>query len=190
MTANTPPAMATSSPKKITRSSRASSSSSAAADRLAELDLWHARLHPISVDDEQRRDARAGCAAAAGSGRLGAVDDAVVARQRDVHQPPRDDPAVGVTARAQRDLADREDRRLRMVDDGVETPHAEHAEVRDGEGAVGEVLAARSTAPRTFSARRRDSAAISNTDFSSASRIVGTRSASSVATATPTLTRP
>ena len=65
---------------------------------------------------------------------------------------------------------------------------AEHAEVRDREGAVMKVrgLTARRRAP---SASGRVSAASSASDFRSASRTTGTSRASSVATAMPTFTR-
>src|SRR5262249_9351176 len=73
------------------------------------------------------------------TGRLGAVDDPVVARERNLQERSRDE-LVAVHDRAPRDLPDREDRGLRRVDDRVEAAYSEHAEVRDGEGSVREVV--------------------------------------------------
>ena len=63
---------------------------------------------------------------------VGAVEDPVIADQRDGHDVARDDLAVA-DHRARLHLAHREDRGLRRVDDGAELGDAEHAEVRDRE---------------------------------------------------------
>ena len=84
--------------------------------------------------------------------------------------------------------ADREDRRLRRVDDRDEALDAEHAEVGDGERAARE-LGRRDRAGAHALGDARDSRAIWPSDFESASNTVGTTSASWPATATPTLTR-
>src|SRR4030095_5328569 len=68
-----------------------------------------------------------------------AVDDTVVARESDGPQGAGEEAAVRVLDRGTPDAPDREDRRLRRVDDRGEGPHAEHAEVRDRERSVAEV---------------------------------------------------
>ena len=71
-------------------------------------------------------------------GALGAVDRAVVARER--HRQRRRDVELAVDdERAILDRADREDRDLRRVEDGDELLDAVHPEVRDRERAALEV---------------------------------------------------
>ena len=92
MAANTPPAIATSSPNRITRSSRASSSSSAA--RIASRNSISAISAPFRLDRAASGSSSSVAQPLQEARGLGAVDDPVVARERDVHQPPRDDRAV------------------------------------------------------------------------------------------------
>src|SRR5262245_18593387 len=109
--ANTPPAIATSSPKRITRSSRASSSSSAP--------LIPSR-NPTSAicpsRDQLDRMLEQHAHALQEARGVGAVDDALVARQGHVHAHTRHDRAVVGDHGAPRRLADGEDRRLRLID--------------------------------------------------------------------------
>src|SRR5215213_9734823 len=70
---------------------------------------------------------------------VGAVEDAVVADERERHLLPRDHAAALVHRRLRGERADREDRGLRRVDDRGEALDTEHAEVRDREGAAGEL---------------------------------------------------
>src|SRR5918994_769783 len=71
-------------------------------------------------------------------GRVGAVEDAVVAGERELHDRPDLHLAVA-RDRPRRHLADGQDGGLRRVDDGDEPLDAEHAEVGDAEGARGEL---------------------------------------------------
>ncbi len=71
-------------------------------------------------------------------GGVGAVEDPVVARQRQPHDVADDDLAVAHDRR-RRHRADGQDRRLRRVDHGDEALDAEHAEVGDRERARGQL---------------------------------------------------
>ncbi len=140
MTAKTPPATATSSPKKMTRSSAASSSSSASrtAVRKAIVAIRAARR-------ERLLEQLAECGT--GTGAVGAVDDAVVAAQRQRQHVAEDDAAGAVL-----DGLAPTPPTARIAACGgstiaVKERDAEHAEVRDRERAV-------RAAPRARSARR------------------------------------
>jgi len=71
-----------------------------------------------------------------------AVDDAVIARERDAHHVDRLVRTFGLAGR--NDLlgsaADGQDTGLRRVDDGGEVRYAEHAQVGDGDGAAHELV--------------------------------------------------
>src|SRR3954465_1842777 len=69
-------------------------------------------------------------------GAVRSVEDAVVAHERDRHRVARGDAAAIVNHRAFLERADREDRRLRRVDDGREAVDPVHPQVRDGERAA------------------------------------------------------
>src|SRR5260221_3569949 len=60
-----------------------------------------------------------------------AVDDAVIARQRDRHLADEAHPAVRGLDRPARGGSDRENCRVRRIDDGGEFPDAMHPEIRD-----------------------------------------------------------
>src|SRR5262245_62113810 len=60
-----------------------------------------------------------------------AVDHAMVARERHRHHAGEADRAVGLLDRLPARRADREDRRVRRIDDRRKLAHAVHAEVRD-----------------------------------------------------------
>src|SRR5262245_24876071 len=132
-----------SSPKRITRSSAASSSSSASrmAVRKAMAVMSESeREGSFEQLTQPREEARS----------VRAIDDTVVAAQGDGH-----DIAEGKAVRRFLDrraprAADREDRDLRRVDDRGEGANAEHPEVRDGERAVVEVLGLQRPPPRTL----------------------------------------
>ena len=118
-----------------------------------------------------------------------AVEDPVIAREREDHRRARDELARDlVDERAPLERADREDRRLRRVDHRREAVDAVHPEVRDGERPAGE-LGRRDRAVAHARGEPRAARPISPSDFWSASKIVGTTSAFSAATAMPTLTR-
>lgn len=72
----------------------------------------------------------------------GAVDDAVVGRERDLHdlRGPEAALVLGRGHERGRGGADGENARLRRVDDGGEVRDVEHAEVGDGEGAALELV--------------------------------------------------
>ena len=122
------------------------------------------------------------------AGAVGAVDDPVVAAQRERHHVAEDDPSRIVLDRRATHRADGQNRRLLRVDDRSERAHAEHPEVGDGERPP-RSSSSRSDRLRAPSTSRRVSAAISARLLRSASETVGTSSASSTATAMPTLTR-
>ena len=71
-----------------------------------------------------------------------AIDDAVIARERDAHHVDRLVRTFGLAGR--NDLlgsaADGQDTGLRRVDDGGEVRYAEHAQVGDGDGAAHELV--------------------------------------------------
>src|SRR5262249_20712561 len=65
-----------------------------------------------------------------------AVHHAMITRQRPRHDADKGDPARGRLDRLPARSADRENGRLRRIDDGGELAHAVHAEVGDGGGAA------------------------------------------------------
>ena len=76
---------------------------------------------------------------------LGAVGDAMVGGERDLHHLPHDDRAVAYRRRGDHG-ADAEDRRLRRLDDADQRLDAVSAEVRDRKRAVVEFLRPQMTA--------------------------------------------
>src|SRR5215216_2923622 len=70
---------------------------------------------------------------------VGAVENSVVAHERERHLVARHDLAIVVDRRLLVELADREDRRLWRVDDRREVLDPEHAEVRHRERAAREL---------------------------------------------------
>src|SRR5690606_4760297 len=115
--AKTPPGLATSSPKKITRSSRASSSSSASrtACRNSSVGMVRGLLARSEGESQRLLERRADVGQERGG--VGAVEDAVVAGERERHAMAGDDGAVAHD-RALLQRADGEDRRLRRVQHG------------------------------------------------------------------------
>src|SRR6476619_666304 len=141
--AKTPPATATSSPKRITRSSAESSSSSAS--RIAVRKAMVSVIVRSQGKGERLLEqvAKVGQEARA----VRAIDHAVIAAQRDGQQIGERDAAGAILDGCAPGTADREDRNLRRIDDRGERTDTEHAEVRDGEGAVLEVLGSQGSSP-------------------------------------------
>src|SRR3954447_16691918 len=79
-------------------------------------------------------------------GRTGAVDDAMVERERDVGDAAHDDLA-GAGDRAVGDPTDAQDRDLGMVDERRLEEPGELARARDGEGRAAEVLRLKRSGP-------------------------------------------
>src|SRR5262245_35317877 len=130
-----------SSPNRITRSSAPSSSSSAS--RMA------VRKATVGISESEREGSLEQLAQPRKEARsVRAVDDPVVATQGDGQDVAEDDAVGCFLDRRAASAADGEDRDLRWVDDRGEGSHAEHAEVRDGERSVVEVLGPQCAPPR------------------------------------------
>src|SRR5262245_9407488 len=140
--AKTPPATATSSPKRITRSSSASASSSASRIAVRKVVVIGRRPRLVSVGSQGQGQRSLEQLAQAGEELRGvrAVDDAVVAGERDGDHVAEPDPVGALLERRAPGAADGEDRRLRRIDDRGERPNAEHPEVRHRERRVVELV--------------------------------------------------
>ena len=79
----------------------------------------------------------------------------MIAAQRDGQQISENEAADVILDGCPPGTADGEDRDLRRIDDRGERTHSEHAEVRNREGAVMEVLGSQSSSPGTVRQRSR-----------------------------------